>query len=196
MESNKDNYSETTISLKDGRLNLLLNAGAKGRTQGLIHGRSGTGQSFYFEPLEAVEGNNALQEALDAETQERQRILNELIDQTREHLDGIRLQLSILADLDALQSVRRFAQMGECSIPTVSERVELQLIQARHPLLDPAYAELREGALGTPARKREVGSVHWWVGRGTVRQTRAAKGDSIGLRRASRWRRKDAGSSG
>jgi DNA mismatch repair protein MutS2 len=156
LDSHKDNYSETTVSLKDGRLNLLLNAGAKGRSRGLIHGRSGTGQSFYFEPLEAVEANNALQEALDAEIRERQRILNELIDQAREHLDGIRTQLSILADLDALQSASRYAEMGDCSLPTVSERVELQLIQARHPLLDPVYADLREGALGTAGHKGTV----------------------------------------
>ncbi|MEJ2085166.1 MAG: Smr/MutS family protein [Acidobacteriota bacterium] len=156
LDENEDYFSETTISLKDGRLNLLLNAGAKGRRQGIIHGRSGTGQSFYFEPIEAVEGNNALQEALEAETEERQRILNQLIDEARANANGIRSQLALLADLDALQSVCRFADIGDCIVPVISEGDELRLLQARHPLLDPAFAELRERALGTTGHTAPV----------------------------------------
>jgi len=156
LDANEDHFSETTISLKDGRLNLLLNAGAKGRRQGIIHGRSGTGQSFYFEPIEAVEGNNALQEALEAETEERQRILNELINEARHNVGGIRSQLALLADLDALQAVCRFADIGDCILPALSAGNELRLLQARHPLLDPAFAELRERALGTTGHTAPV----------------------------------------
>ena len=156
LERHKDNFAETTVTLKDGRLNLLLSSGAKGRTQGLIHGRSGTGQSFYFEPLEAVEGNNSLQEAIEAEAEERQRILNDLIDRAREQLESIERQLDVLAELDLIQAISRYAERGRCVLPTISERSEIQLIEARHPLLDPEFAELREAALGTSGHTEPV----------------------------------------
>ena len=56
-----------TVSLKEGRLMLLVHAGSRGRINGLVHGRSGTGQSLYLEPLNVVEANNGLQETLEEE---------------------------------------------------------------------------------------------------------------------------------
>lgn len=156
LDDNREHFAETTISLKDGRLSLLLNAGAKGRQPGIIHGRSGTGQSLYFEPIEAVDANNTLQDALEAEAEERQRILNELIDEARANLALIRSQLDVLADLDLLQAASRLAQMGDCALPILSAPGDLQLRQARHPLLEPAFSDLRLGALGTAGHTDSV----------------------------------------
>ena len=66
--------------MRGGRLVVVLQSGAKGRTGGLIHGRSATGRSYYFEPLEVVDSNNSLQQSVEDEEGERRRILGELID--------------------------------------------------------------------------------------------------------------------
>ena len=154
--ANTDDFAETTVSLKDGRLTLLLNSGAKGRSKGLVHGKSGTGQSFYFEPFEAVEANNSLQEALEEEEVERRRILNQLIEDLAQVLPSIEAQLEVLGELDSLQCISRFGAQGECEMPEISRTGLLELFGARHPLLDPAYSDLRQRALGQPGHTSPI----------------------------------------
>jgi len=51
VQEHRELLSEETVPMREGRLVLMLQAGARGRMPGLVHGRSGTGRSFYFEPL-------------------------------------------------------------------------------------------------------------------------------------------------
>lgn len=143
-----DALSEETIPMRGGRLVLMLQAGARGRVGGLVHGRSGTGKSFYFEPLEVVESNNSLQQAVEDEEEERRRILNELLAEARAALPALAGQAGFLAELDLLQAAVRFGERSGGALPELGGRHELRLLAARHPLLDPALAELREEALG------------------------------------------------
>ena len=148
LEKSGEHFSSDTVSLKDGRLTLLLQANARGRVKGLVHGRSGTGQSLYFEPPSSVEGNNRLQESLEEEEAERQRIIAELYREAQQLLPAIEAHFELLGELDLLQSVCRFAARSEAELPEIGDTGELQLIGARHPLLDPRLADLRAAALG------------------------------------------------
>ncbi len=160
VQNHRTELSEETIPLRGGRLVLMLDAGARGRSGGLIHGRSGTGKSFYFEPIEVVESNNELQQSVEDEESERRRILNELIAAARAELPAISGPGGIadfIAELDLLQAALRYAAVAEALLPEigpgagdVSEKYspELILLSARHPLLDPRLAEARRAALG------------------------------------------------
>jgi dsDNA-specific endonuclease/ATPase MutS2 len=55
---------------------------------------------------------------------------------------------SFLADLDLLQAAARFGDRCSASLPEIGARHDLRLKAARHPLLDPCLAEVREEALG------------------------------------------------
>ncbi len=156
VESLKENLSEDTIPMRGGRLVLMLNAGAKGRASGLIHGRSGTGRSFYFEPLDAVEDNNQLQQISEEEAAERRRILAEMISTLRRELPTIRTHADLLAELDTQQAAARFAEISGGRLAELCEQRELELVAARHPLIDPKLAELRREALGKPGHLEAV----------------------------------------
>ncbi|MCP4202606.1 MAG: hypothetical protein GY769_11805 [bacterium] len=148
VSGHRDNLAEETVSVQDGRLVLLLRSGSKGRLPGVVQGRSSTGKSFYFEPLEFVEENNELQASQREEEAERQRILAELIARVRANAADIREHWHLLADLDARQALCRLKkQMGGHFIEP-GEDEALELVDARHPLLDPSLAGQRERALG------------------------------------------------
>lgn len=150
VQSHKEELSEETIPLRGGRLVVMLQAGAKGRTGGgLVHGRSATGRSLYFEPLHVVETNNSLQQAVEDEQAERRRILQELTEEARAAHPSLVEHARFLGELDLLQLAVRFAQRVEGRLVEVSGRHDLVLRGARHPLLDPRLADLREEALGT-----------------------------------------------
>ena len=148
VSGHKEELSEDTIPMRGGRLVVVLQSGAKGRTGGLIHGRSATGRSFYFEPLHVVESNNSLQQSVEDEEAERRRILAELIDAARTSFPALRQHAELLAGLDLLQASARFAARCNAVLPEIGARYDLRLTAARHPLLDPSLAAEREEALG------------------------------------------------
>lgn len=147
---------EDTIPMRGGRLVVMLQSGAKGRVPGLVHGRSASGKSFYFEPLDVVEENNTLQQASEDEEAERQRILAELLRAARTALPDIRRHAALVTELDLLEASHRFAELAEGRMAEAAPRHELVLVDARHPLLDPRLGELRNAALGQPGHAGEV----------------------------------------
>ncbi|MEM9554866.1 MAG: Smr/MutS family protein [Acidobacteriota bacterium] len=156
VEEHKDHLSEDTIPMRGGRMVLMLQSGAKGRVQGLVHGRSATGRSFYFEPLEAVDANNDLQQAVEDEEAEKRRILADTVERLRTASDDLLDHADLLGELDLLQASVRFAERAEGRLAELSERHDLRLVGARHPLLDPRLGPLRRSALGTPGHVGDV----------------------------------------
>ncbi len=152
----REHLSEETVPMRGGRLVLVLQAGARGRVPGLIHGRSGRGKSFYFEPLETVEKNNRLQQASEEEEAEKRRILAEMIRRLGAEIATVRAHAELVAELDMLQAMVRFAQTSKGRMADSAPRHELELREARHPLLDPLLEELRREALGTPGHTTPI----------------------------------------
>ncbi|HKH44490.1 MAG TPA: Smr/MutS family protein [Thermoanaerobaculia bacterium] len=152
----KDELSEDTIPMRGGRLVVVLQSGARGRSPGLVHGRSATGRSFYFEPLQVVETNNTLQQSVEDEEAERHRILNEVLAEVRAALPALRAHADFLAELDLLQTAVRFGERCGGCLPEIGPRHELRLTGARHPLLDPCLAELRAEALGQAGHSGDI----------------------------------------
>jgi DNA mismatch repair protein MutS2 len=156
VSGHKDELSEETIPMRGGRLVVVLQAGARGRTGGLVHGRSATGKSFYFEPLTVVETNNTLQQSSEDEEEERHRILMELIAEARAAMPALEDHADFLSELDLLQASVRFGQRCDGHLPEIAGRHELRLLAARHPLLDPCLADLRAEALGQAGHSGDI----------------------------------------
>jgi DNA mismatch repair protein MutS2 len=150
VQEHRELLSEETVPMREGRLVLVLQSGARGRMAGLVHGRSGTGKSFYFEPLAVVEGNNRLQQAWEDAEAERRRLLAELAELLRRQLPALEAHAHFLAGLDLLQASQHFAERARAVQPELSAQPRLRLLAARHPLLDPDLAPLRAEALGQP----------------------------------------------
>jgi DNA mismatch repair protein MutS2 len=141
-------FGEETVPLRGGRLLLLLSSGARGRLQGLVHGRSASGRSFYFEPLEAVEENNQLETATEEQEAERRRLLAELLAALEAERDLVAGVAGAVARLDALEAAGRFAAAASARLAEIAPAGRLRLVGARHPLLDPRLAVRRERVLG------------------------------------------------
>lgn len=153
---NVEDLAGDTIPFHDDRLVVLLRSGSKGRLSGLVHGRSGSGQSLYFEPLEVVEANNELRSARDEEEAERRRILEELIEATVDCREALGEHLEFLVGLDRWQAAARWAGRSKGLWITPERGTSLVLEAARHPLLDPDLAAVRERALGQRGHQGEL----------------------------------------
>ncbi|MDX1997553.1 MAG: Smr/MutS family protein [Thermoanaerobaculia bacterium] len=153
LQANRDEFSEETIPMRGGRLVLVLASGSKGRVSGLTHGRSGSGKSFYFEPIATVETNNTLQQSVEDEEAEKARILRELVELARHSLPALEDHAAFVGELDLQQAAARFAELSEGRLAELVPAGRLNLSAARHPLLVPELADLRATALGSAGHR-------------------------------------------
>ncbi len=128
------------ITTRNDRYVLLLKAEHRGQIPGVVHGGSGSGASLFVEPLPAVELNNDLVALADDERAEVRCILRDLSSRVAQRADEIASAAAILGELDALQEMALLARDMGAHAPQVVETLEVELLDARHPLLMPQIA--------------------------------------------------------
>ena len=156
VEEHREVLAEETVGGRDGRLTVLLPSGSRGRLAGVTHGRSGTGRSYYFEPLEIVEENNELEQAREDEQAERQRLLEEIYELLGESAEAVYQYGQLFAELDGLGAVVHYAARVDAILAGISSSGVVRLASARHPLLLPQLADVRERVLGQAGHRGEV----------------------------------------
>ena len=109
------------ITTRNDRYVLLLKAENKGQLPGIIHGTSGSGASFFVEPLPAVELNNDIVQLQDEERNEVLRILQELTARAGHRADDLALMSSVLGELDAVQAMALLAVDMDAHPPEIVE---------------------------------------------------------------------------
>jgi DNA mismatch repair protein MutS2 len=126
---------EISISIRDGRAVIPVPAANKRKIRGIIHDESATGRTAYVEPEEIVETNNRIRELESAERREIVRILTRFTDDIRPYADEIAYSYEVLAILDFIRAKAIWAIDSKSVKPLLSNKQELNWLEARHPLL-------------------------------------------------------------
>ncbi len=136
-EASREGYvpDGASITVRDGRMVIPILAEFKRRIKGFIHDESATGQTVYLEPARVLEGNNAIKELQYAESREIIRILTRVTDSVRAHLPALTRAYSWMSHIDFIRAKARLAADMDATMPSMSKRPEVNLINARHPLL-------------------------------------------------------------
>lgn len=127
---------EQVITSRNNRYVIPIKQEARSSFRGVVQGQSTSGATFFVEPLEIVQMNNALHETAEAEQREIRRILLDLTDRVRDHLHELELSLDLLAEFDFLNAKARFSLALDAVEPKLNTRGIVKLIEARHPLLE------------------------------------------------------------
>ena len=127
---------ESVITSRNNRYVIPIKQEARSSFRGVVQGQSTSGATFFMEPLDIVQMNNALHEAAEAEQREIRRILLDLTDRVRDNLHELEISLDLLAELDFLNAKARFSFALNAIEPKLNTRGVVKLIQARHPLLE------------------------------------------------------------
>ena len=140
--------SEAPYTVRRDRYCLPVQTAERQQVPGLVLDVSGSGATLFVEPLAIVEPNNALAEASALAREEEERVLLELAAAFRARQDELLTAAEIAAELDAAQARALFGEAcGGVLLPPPGGDA-LVLVAARHPLLDPALADLRRVTLG------------------------------------------------
>ncbi|HPM89022.1 MAG TPA: endonuclease MutS2, partial [Bacteroidales bacterium] len=127
--------SETTVSLRNGRGVIPVNAFDKRRLKGLIHDQSASGKTVYIEPEEIVEINNDIVELEYEEKREIVRILTQFADNIRPYIDDLLESDSFLGEIDFLKAKAVFGNHFSSVKPVLTANPYISWKAAVHPLL-------------------------------------------------------------
>jgi DNA mismatch repair protein MutS2 len=135
--------SDASVTVRDGRYVIPIRREGRGEVGGLVHDESATGHTLFIEPPVAIELMNRLRELEIAEQREVLRILRELTEAVRPQHEALKAAFDALVELDSLFARARYALHVNGHRPElVGDVRELELVNARHPLLLATMSEV------------------------------------------------------
>jgi len=135
-EANRPMLQDSIVTMRDGRYVIPVKAEHKAKFPGIVHDQSQTGATVFIEPQAIVNLNNELRELEIAEKKEIDRILADLSSRVSEHYASLKNNQELLVQLDLIMAKGKLASVQQAEMPEVSEKGELDLKLARHPLID------------------------------------------------------------
>ncbi|MDQ3281835.1 MAG: Smr/MutS family protein [Acidobacteriota bacterium] len=156
MNRNADAIQEPLIVMRGDRYCIPVRSDHRNAVTGILHERSGSGASFFIEPMAAIELNNDLADLLIQEREEIVRIMRFVSQTIFEYHDEILEATAITGELDALQACGIFSDTVRGTRPSFSNDRELHILDGRHPLLDERLASARADAWGEEPTDRKV----------------------------------------
>ncbi|MCD6310176.1 MAG: endonuclease MutS2, partial [Candidatus Eremiobacteraeota bacterium] len=126
---------EPLVTAREGRWVVPVKSEFRSQFPGLLIDRSSSGATVFMEPWLVVDIDNRLREARVEEKREEEKILSGLSRSVGEIVEELDRNLGILAHLDLVISLGKFALKYGAVLPGINTRGHLNLVSARHPLL-------------------------------------------------------------
>ena len=133
--------ADASVSVREGKVLIPVSSSNKRKLPGIVYDESASGRTSFIEPMEVVELNNQLRELHFEEQREILRILTVFTDFLRPYIDDIIESQKFMGELDFIMAKASVASRFKGGKPVLSDRGELILRQARHPLLEEALTK-------------------------------------------------------
>ncbi len=131
-------FQEQLVTMRNGRYVIPVKQEYRQFFPGIVHDQSGSGATVFIEPLSVVELNNDVKRMLSEEKEEVERILRLLSGQIGRSQGEIAINLTVLTALDLIFAKAKLARDTKATLPILSKDGHLDIIEGRHPLIDPA----------------------------------------------------------
>ena len=137
VRSNAKYLQESLYTIRGDRYVIPVKIEHKGSVPGIVHDQSSSGATLFIEPMSLVNLNNEIKEIMLKEKAEVERILAELSYKIYENINIVANNANIVWELDFIFAKARYAIEINAIIPSVNEEGVIDIIEARHPLIDP-----------------------------------------------------------
>jgi DNA mismatch repair protein MutS2 len=137
VRSNAKYLQESLYTIRGDRYVIPVKVEHKGSVPGIVHDQSSSGATLFIEPMSLVNLNNEIKEIMLKEKAEVERILSELSYKVYENINIVQNNANIVWELDFIFAKARYALEINAIIPNVNEDGIIDIIEARHPLIDP-----------------------------------------------------------
>lgn len=131
----EDALQDRVVSVRDGRFVVPVKTNKRSVIGGIVHDKSSSGNTLFIEPAAIVELNNQLRDLEIKEEEEIRKILDRLSRLAQAFDVELLENQKLIARIDFLQAKAKFALENEMSLPIISDEKNLDIKEARHPLL-------------------------------------------------------------
>ena len=127
---------EPIVTIRDARFVVPVKSEYRAEVKGLIHDSSTSGATLFIEPISVVEANNEIKILEKEENEEIERILKMLSSLVHENINDIIKDYDLLIKIDLYFSKAKLGDKMNAIVPKINNQGRINLIKARHPLID------------------------------------------------------------
>ena len=127
---------ENLVTIRSGRFVIPVKEEYRSYIKGFVHDISSSGSTVFIEPIAVFDLNNELSNLHIEEEQEIERILQNLSSLFYPYTKELENNVNIIGKLDSIFGKARFSIDLNCSTPEINTLKIINLINARHPLID------------------------------------------------------------
>ena len=131
----REHLQDGVVTMRDGRYCLPVRAEYRQQFPGLVHDQSGSGSTYFIEPMAVIRLGNELKELTINEQKEIENILANLSNMAAAYPAELNANVRLLQHLDFVFAKAQLSRRMKGSEPTFSEDRFMMIRAARHPLL-------------------------------------------------------------
>ncbi|HUV30353.1 MAG TPA: endonuclease MutS2 [Acidobacteriota bacterium] len=128
-------WQDDVVTQRNGRYVIPVVASQYSNDMGILHDRSQSGATFYVEPKETVDLNNRINQLMQDERLELDRILRAITSEIAQRAYPLRENCRLIGILDMIHAAATLAVEIDANRPTIDTSSGFSLVDARHPLL-------------------------------------------------------------
>ena len=128
--------SDSNVTIRDGHFVLPVKTVYKSKVLGIVYDVSSSGNTTFIEPLEVVQLNNDIASLKVQENDEVRKILKALTSLVLLQEEEVRRNNVVISKLDFISAKAIYALDNDMHIASTSDKQEIHMFGARHPLID------------------------------------------------------------
>ena len=127
---------ENVVTIRNDRFVIPIKEEYRAQVKGFIHDVSNAGSTLFIEPISIFELNNEINQLRLEEEVEVEKILQQLTSLFYPYIEELKTDVEIIGTLDFIFAKAKYSKTISGITPTINAKKEIQLINARHPLID------------------------------------------------------------
>lgn len=136
IHSNTKAIMDPIVTIRNDRYVIPVKEDFKGQIKGFVHDVSASGSTVFVEPMAVFELNNSISNIKVEESIEIEKILANLSSLLFDLTAELNNDVYLLGKLDFIFAKASFSKSISAICPTVNDNKCINLIKARHPLID------------------------------------------------------------
>lgn len=126
---------ENIITIRNERFVIPVKEEYRSQIKGFVHDISNAGSTVFIEPIAVFEMNNDLSKLKIEEEIEIEKILQELSFLFEPYIEELKSSLDLIGKLDFIFAKAKYSKEIKGITPKINSKKEINLVNARHPLI-------------------------------------------------------------
>ena len=128
---------EPVVTIRAGRFVIPVKQEMRSEVNGFVHDISSSGSTVFIEPTAVFDMNNKLNSLVIEEKNEIEKILLNLTAMFYPYIEDLQSNVDLIGKIDFAFAKAKYAKEINANEPVLQDEKSINLIKARHPLIEP-----------------------------------------------------------